>query len=209
MFSVSRRLIMGMALVAPLVVMAAPSRADAPADAFVEDLVNRALKLIANKQMPAAERDQAFAKLLSDNFDIPRIARFVLGRYWTGASDDERTKFIATYRDFVVQSYASQFSSYSGETVKVTSSRPESDDVTIVNSDIDHPNGDPPVQVAWRVHKTGDRFQVVDVDVAGVSMMITQREEFASVIEHGGGTVAGLTQAIQQKLKSGDLNIGG
>jgi phospholipid transport system substrate-binding protein len=62
--------------------------------------------------------------------------------------------------------------------------------------------------VSWRVHKGEDAYKIVDVDVEGVSMMLTQREEFASVIQRSGGTVSGLTQAIEQKIRGGESSGG-
>jgi phospholipid transport system substrate-binding protein len=179
----------------------------AGASQFIDNLVNSALRVLADRSASEAAREQTFQRLLSENFDIPRIARFVLGRYWTGASEQDRRKFIDTYREFIIRSYAARFSEYSGETVKVTSSRPEGANYTVVNSEIIHPSGEPPVKVSWRVRNSGDSYKVVDVDVEGVSMMLAQREEFTSVIERTGGTVGGLIQAIQQKLQSGDLSI--
>jgi len=209
--SMLRRTVFSLLLVLPFLAPAPPAGAAAPADAgaFIGQLANQALQILARKNLGEADREAAFDKLLTVNFDIPRIARFVLGRYWTSASDADKRKFIDTYREFVIRSYAARFSTYGGETVKVTRARAESPDVSIVDSDIIHPNGEPPIKLSWRVHKDANRYQVVDVDVEGVSMMVTQKEEFASVIQRNGGTVAGLIQAIQQKLQSGDLTLGG
>ena len=49
------------------------------------------------------------------------------------------------------------------------------------------------------------RYKIVDVDVEGISMILAQREEFASVIQRNGGTVSGLIQAIRQKLQNNDV----
>jgi phospholipid transport system substrate-binding protein len=194
--------------------LAAPplaARADTAPDArqFINTLVNSALRVLAETKSSDTQREQTFDRLLSQNFDMPRIARFVLGRYWTSASEQDRQKFVEIYREFIIRSYASRFSEYSGEIVKVTSSRPEGADFTVVNSEILLPTGEPGVKVSWRVHKSGDDYKIVDVDVEGVSMMLAQREEFASVIQRNGGTVAGLIQAIERKLKSGDLSMNG
>ncbi len=194
-----------------LTVPTVAARADTAPDArqFINKLVNNALQVLADTKTNEIQREQQFASLLRNNFDIPRIARFVLGRYWTSASEPDRQRFISLYRDFIIKSYASEFSEYRGETVKVTNTRPESGDITVVSSEIVHPNGDPPVRVSWRVHHDGDEYKIVDVDVEGVSMMLAQREEFTSVIQRNGGTIAGLIQAIQQKLQSGDVSTNG
>jgi len=199
--TILRRAALAFLMLLPAMLPAAPSRADDVKDAsgFVQTLVGQALTVLATKGMPASEREQKFAVILTDNFDVPRIARFVLGRYWAGTSDDERKAFIDAYRDYIIHSYSARFGEYGGESVKVTNARPESDSITVVNSDIVHPNGDPPVKVSWRVFKAANGYRIVDVDVEGVSMMVTQREEFATVIQRSGGTVAGLTQVLRQK----------
>ncbi|HLJ64488.1 MAG TPA: ABC transporter substrate-binding protein [Stellaceae bacterium] len=174
------------------------------ATAFVNSLVKDALAALANKQQSNDARAQSFRTLLDQNFDLPRISRFVLGRYWEGASEQERKDFSRLFEEYVVRSYAVSFGQYNGETVKVTGSRPEGETGTIVSSQIDLPNGAPPAKVDWRVRHEGNDYRIVDVNVEGVSMVLTQREQFAAVIQRGGGTVASLNQSLQQKLASGD-----
>jgi phospholipid transport system substrate-binding protein len=190
-----------------MLIPAVAVRADTAPDArqFITKLVNKALQTLAETTTDEATREQDFRHLLRDNFDVPRIARFVLGRYWSSASDQERQRFVEIYREFIIKSYAAQFEQYRGETVKVTNARPEGTDITVVNSEIIHPSGDPPIRVAWRVHRNGNDYKIVDVDVEGISMLLAQREEFTSVIQRNGGTLSGLIRAIQQKLQAGEL----
>jgi len=198
------------ALLMPLLALLAPAvaaRADTAPDArqFINRLINKALQTLAETTTDESRREQDFRHLLRDNFDTPRIARFVLGRYWNSASEQERQHFVDIYREFIIKSYAAQFAQYRGETVKVTTSRPEGPDITVVNSEIIHPSGDPPIHVAWRVHRdSGNDYKIVDVDVEGVSMLLAQREEFATVVQRNGGTLSGLIQALQQKLQAGE-----
>jgi len=209
--SFSRRGALICLFILALTVPTVAPRADTAPDArqFINRLVTDALRVLADTKTNETQREQQFAALLRDNFDVPRIARFVLGRYWASASEPDRQRFISLYRDFIIRSYASEFSEYRGETVTVTNARPESADIMIVNSEIVHPNGDPPVRVTWRVHRDGNNYKIIDVAVEGISMMLAQREEFTSVIQRNGGTIGGLIQAIQQKLQSNDLSVNG
>jgi phospholipid transport system substrate-binding protein len=203
MVFVDRRAVFSLLVVLPICLASPLARADQASEAkeFVDQMVSHALGTLADKQMSEADREKNFAEILGKDFDIPRISRFVLGRYWGSASDADRNQFMAAYQQYIVRSYASRFGEYSGETVKVTGARPEGDAVVVVTSDIIHPDGDPPAKVSWRVHKGEEAYKIVDVDVEGVSMMLTQREEFASVIQRSGGTVSGLTQAIEAKIR--------
>lgn len=199
-----RRSLSLMVLVLAFVLPATASRAApaANAGAFIQTLVSQAIDLLNNKQMTAPDREQHFTTLLHENFDIPRIARFVLGRYWLTATPQERQEFTQLFGRWVVQTYSARFSEYKGETVKVTGSRAESPTSTMVSSQLIRPSGAPPAKVDWRVRNENGDYKIVDVDVEGVSMALTQRDEFASVIQRNGGTVASLNHMLEQKLAS-------
>jgi phospholipid transport system substrate-binding protein len=183
-------------------------RAEPATDAagFVNELVHQALKSIDNKQVTEQERTNHFRDLLSKDFDMPRIGRFVLGRYWNDASDQDKQQFQQLFQEYVVRAYAQRFGEYNGETVKIMGSRQESETSTLVQSQILRPNGAPPAKVDWRVRKGDTGFKIVDVDVEGVSMVLTQREEFGSVMQRAGG-VPGLNKTLQEKLASGDTSL--
>jgi phospholipid transport system substrate-binding protein len=168
---------------------------------LVSQLVNQAISIIVDKQAP--DREAKFRDLLQTGFDIPRISRFVLGRYWNGASDVQRQQFTKLFEDWIVRTYSSRFGDYSGETIQVTGTRPESDTTTVVLSQFVSPSGAPPAKVEWHVRKNSDNdFEIVDVSVEGVSMALTQRDEIAAVADRSGGSVEGLNQALQQKISS-------
>lgn len=173
--------------------------------ALVNDLVAQALATLQNKQLSDTEREQKFRALLEADFDIPRISRFVLGRYWNSASPAERQTFGQLFERWIVRIYAGRFKEYSGETVKVTGSRAESESSSIVSTDIIQADGAPSVKVDWRVRHDENDFKIVDVNVEGVSLALTQREEFASVVGRNGGTVSGLNKTLEDKLTTNEM----
>ncbi len=203
MVSISRRSLALMALVAAFVFPVARLKAaSADPKTLVDGLVQQALALIRNKKLDDGARSRQFQALLDQNFDIPRISRFVLGRYWNAAEANDLKLFNNLFEQWVVQLYSSRFKEYAGETVSVTNARPESDTSYVVLSQLIHPDGSPPTLVTWHVNKADSGLRIVDVEVEGVSMALTEREEFASIIQRNGGSVASLNQAMQQKLAS-------
>jgi len=210
MRSPSRRSLSVLALATAFLVWAAPVRA-APIDpsTFVNGLVQQALSLLRNPQMPDAQREDRFSTLLHSGFDIPRIARFVLGRYWLSASDQERDQFNHLFAQWVVRTYSARFKEYSGETIKVTGAREETPTSYVVSSQLIRTNGAPPTTIYWHVRKSNDDLKIVDVEVEGVSMALTEREEIAAVIQRSGGSVATLNQQLQQRLNSGPVPASG
>ncbi len=200
----SRRVVLGLAAILAAGVAFAPNAKAAPskeAESFITSLANEALKDLSDK-LPEQELEQHFKALLDKNFDMPRISRFVLGRYWNSANDKEKQDFQSLFEQYVVRAYSVRFSEYSGETVKVTGSRSDSPENVVVASQIMQPDNAPPVHVDWIVRKDGGAFHIADVSVDGVSMVLTQKQEFAAVIERNGGGVTGLNKAIADKLNN-------
>lgn len=170
--------------------------------ALINQLVTQAINVIVEKNAPENEREQKFRSLLQTGFDVPRISRFVLGRYWNVANDDQRKEFSQLFEDWIVRTYSARFRDYSGEKLQVIGTRNEGPTTTVVVSQFVSPTGAPPAKVEWVVRKSGDSdYSIVDVSVEGVSMALTQRDEIAAVADRNGGTVDGLNRAMQEKIK--------
>ena len=173
---------------------AIPGAAAADPAAMISNLGSQALQVLG-KDATQSQRVARFRDLLREDFDVPGIARFVLGRYWNTATEEQRAEFTKLFEDYIAVAYATRLAEYTGETFKVIGSRPEADGA-IVSSQILRPAGAAPVKVDWRV--TG-RNKISDVSVDGISMAVTQRSEFASVIQHNGGQVQGLITMLREK----------
>lgn len=202
-------LALGSLAVAPLAPAAAQARPGAVAAApeageFIVKLADRAIAGLTDANVAKPDREQRFRRLLNEGFDVAHIARFVLGRYWRVASETERAEYLRLFEDFIVNSYAQRFGEYAGENLKVTNTRAAADDVTVF-SDLLRPNG-PAVKVEWKLRRDGSSFRIVDVVVEGVSMSITQRDDFSATIQRSGGKVEGLLAVLRDKIKTTSVN---
>ena len=100
-----------------------------------------------------------------------------------------------------MQAYSNRFKDLGGKKFVVTQSRAISASQSLVLSEIIIP-GKPSIKVNWRVTSKGRQYKVVDVVVEGISMSVTQRDEFVSVIRQTGGKVSGLIRALRKKTKT-------
>ena len=176
----------------------AGSIAEAPGE-FIEKLADKAVAALTIDDISRVERVQRFRKLLNDHFDVKTIGRFVLGRYWRKASEEERAEFLMLFEDLIVDTYVDRFAKYSGENLSVTKTEAAWNDDSIVFSSINRPGGGPPVGVAWRLRLRNGSYLIIDVMVEGVSMGQTQRSEFASVIRRNDGEVKGLIAKLRDR----------
>jgi len=183
-----------------VVAYAAPVQASTPAD-FVKQMGDKAFASLSEPGLTSDERAERFRILLNEAFDLPRIARFALGRYWRTSSEEEQKEFVALFEKYVIQAYANRFQDLSGQKLNVIDAREISAAQALVLSEIEIP-GKPPVKINWRVQSKDDEHKIVDVMVEGISMSVTQRDEFAAVIRQNGGKVDGLIKALRRKTGS-------
>jgi len=178
----------------------APDAVAADADLFMNQLWGQTVEVLS-KKVPRAERLTRFRQLYLADFDGPSIARFVLGRYWHSASEQEQQEFLKLFEDYVVFVYGTRLSNFNGERFKVRGSRTD-ESGTIVSTDIVSPNGDAPIKVDWRLITDHGSFKINDVIIEGISMLVTQRSEFATVIQRHGGRVGELLTMMRERTKT-------
>ena len=196
----SRYLALGALLLAAL--SQTPARAADEPSAFIQNLGDQAIQILQNKQLGQKDREAQFSKLFTEGFDVAEIGRFVLGRYWNVASPDQQQQYQKLFATYVVAVYANRFSQYSGEKFTVAGSQPTPDGASVA-SQIIRPNGGPPINIVWKIAKEASSFKIRDVVAENLSMTVTQRAEFASVVERGGGGTAGidaLNNTLKQKI---------
>lgn len=155
---------------------------------FIASMGDRGINFLGNPSMSDDAKKAEFRKLLNDSFDMNTIGRFSLGTYWKTATPAQQAEYQKLFNAMIVKVYSKRFSEYKGQSFEVKSARKENEKDSVVTSFI-VPNDGPKVQVDWRVRNKGGSYRVVDVIVEGVSMSQTQRADFASVIQRGGGKV--------------------
>ncbi len=167
------------------------------AEKFISTMGDEAIGFLSNSNLSVSQKEQEFRKLLNRNFDMDTISRFALGRNWQTASAAQKKEYQSLVNNMIVEVYSQRFNDYQGESFEVKSSQPTGKSDYLVSSVI-VPEGGSKVKVDWRVRDNNGRFKIVDVIVEGVSMTLTQRSEFASVIQRGGGDVDALIAHLKK-----------
>lgn len=180
---------------------AAAASSFANAGAFLADLSQRASSQLNEAGLSDEEKQRRFRTLLTEGFDVAAIGRFVLGRYWRGASEDERREFLQTFEDTLVFRFLPILGEYADDTLKVDSVRPFADAANIfsVESQLKRKSG-PPVRLDWRIHQGANGYQILDVVAEGVSVAVTLRAEYNAVLKQNGGKVSELNAALRKMI---------
>ncbi len=168
------------------------------ASAFVNALGTEAVAVMSDKSITRAERVRHFHILFHKNFDVPTIARFVLGRYWNQTTPAQQQEYLTQFEELVIRTYAAHFDSYGGSNLRVISSRLEGEHDAFVMTEIIPAQG-PPTSVEWRVRQRDSQLGIIDIVVAGVSMSVSERQEFSSVIQAKAGSIDAFLTALREK----------
>ena len=164
---------------------------------FVEKLGKQVVEKVSNTEITELERYNNFKKLYLSSFDNYYISRFVLGRYWKTIDKGIQKKFVDSFNNYIVATYAPKFKGWEG-TFKAVESLFENNYYN-VKMDILNKDG-PTLKMMWKMYLNKNKeFKILDVNIDGVSMLVTQRAEFLSVIKNHPNGVNGLIDAMNKK----------
>ncbi len=178
----------------------AQTGAEASAINLVEKLGKEAVDLLSNTDVSDTEKRAGFTQIVVQNFNMPLIGRFVLGKHWRKSSKDQQSEFQDLFQQYIITTYQKRIGDYAGENLKIVKARLLNKKEVLVNSQILRPKG-PPIKLDWRIRKSkNDRQQIIDLIVENVSMALTHREEFSSVVSKHDGDVEGLLERLRKHV---------
>jgi phospholipid transport system substrate-binding protein len=184
------RVVLGTLLLLP--VLSSPAQANvADAEKIVRDTTTQVIdRLVAEKDQLKAHPERIYDlihELVIPHFDFASMAKWVLGRNWRDASQQQRDSFVGEFQTLLVRTYAKALLEYSEEEIKFLPSEQNPDsNLIVVKTEVDQPGGTAPIPIHYRMHVSGGEWKVVDVSVDGVSLVSTYRGSFASEIQKSG-----------------------
>ena len=169
-----------------------------PSADLIQRLADQATPVLNDDGITAAVRSDRMRDVLRSALDREKMAPALLGRYWRRAKPAQRTELVDLLEAYLVNSYASRVDSMDGDVRFAVGGERRLGDRVMVDSQVIRPNG-PPVAVSWQVEEGASGPAVTDIVVEGVSLIVSQRADFASVIRQQGG-IDGLIALLKRKV---------
>jgi phospholipid transport system substrate-binding protein len=145
-----------------------------------------------------AQRDAKLHELFGHYFDVDGGAEFALGRYRAVATPEQQQEFFRLYGEYTVRTYGARLNQIGDATFRVTGVR-LNDRSAVVASEISRPDGHR-VEVIWSLTNCDGNFKITDLTIGGVSMRMTQRDDFAQWIQNNGGRFDTLLTVMRQQI---------
>src|SRR6516165_9605199 len=188
-----RRLILGAVAAAPvLVAMGGAAKADAISPDAAKDFINQSGQKLVNivNSQTGSQKSEALRQLVNQIVAVDLVGDYVLGRYINVATPQQHQQFQTLFHQLLSYNITYQINAYQGVAFTVNGATQQGNDM-VVDTTITTP-GKAPADVGWAVDEIDGQPKIVDVIVAGTSLRITTRNDYASVITDNGGQVSAL-----------------
>ena len=144
--------------------------------------IDKIIYAYQNNDLPSENRFLMIEQTINNNFAGSGIAKFVAGKSWNGASKDTKLEYIKLFKRHLALNIASLMQGYSNQNYELTNSKyDEKNKVSLIDMEVYSDTGS--IQVTWRVKKSKDRYFVIDLLVADISLVVTKRSEFNSMLK--------------------------
>lgn len=193
---VAGALLGAMALLGSMVAGAAPTSEQA--ESLVRGVGDEVIEVLADDGLSNDDKLARLIDLLDEPIDIDLVARLILGRHWRTATPEQQAEYLELFRDYALDSIASKLNLYDGQRFDVTSAKVLNERDALVTTLIISEDGRPPLKVDWRLREIDGTLVAIDVIVENVSMIVTQRSEFSSVVERQG--MDGLLAELRSRI---------
>lgn len=169
----------------------------AEAEAMITTMIEELTRLVTSG-LSDAEQKVRFRDLFERYAAVPQITRFVIGAPWREMSDAQKARFQESLLDYVARTYVDLLLDYEGQTITVSGSIDFGRRGVVVTSIAKGPDFDDR-EVEWLVSDRGGTGpKLVDITALGISLLQTQRQEFAAMLDKTGGDVDAFLDDLDQ-----------
>lgn len=169
------------------------------AASFIQQTGEAMVATLNSTTLTLPQRRERVANILRQAVDIEGTGRFILGRWWRVASPAEQQEYLRLFEETLIRNLASRFGEFQGVRFAMGRSQQRTEDDVLVTTIVERP-GTPPINLDWRVADVNGHPRVVDLVAEGTSLRLTQRSEYSSVVQRGGGQVSALLTAMRGQL---------
>ena len=186
---------------AALPVMAASAQGSGTPQAPVQGLNQALMQAEKDGSKPFQARYDALAPAVDRAFNLQQILQTGVGLRWTAVPADQKQQLLKVFRAYTITSYASDFSSDSGDKIEVLPETRSLGADKVIETQIQPKSGEP-TRIDYVMRQGPSGWQAVDVLLQGtISQAAVQRSDFRSQLEGGGAQklIASLQANVDKK----------
>ena len=177
-------------------VLTEPADAATAAEQYVAR-VGKSILGVASGGGSVSQKKGKFRSLMKSNAAISTIGVFSLGKYKSKLKSSQRSEYFSLVETFVAGLFIKYVKEFAGERLEITGSKKRGAKEILVSSKVHFSSGRAPLDVRWRLIKSGGGYKIFDIRVLGIWLAIQQRTEFTSVIKKNNGDFGALLKFLR------------
>ncbi|MCX2861366.1 ABC transporter substrate-binding protein [Paucibacter sp. PLA-PC-4] len=181
----------------PLVARAADASA---ADTLIRQLSLETIEAVkADKAIQAGDVQKIIALVdakVMPHINFQRMTASAVGRFWRQATPEQQKRLQDEFKILLVRTYAGALTQVKDQTIALRPLRASPDDTEVVVRTEVRGRGDP-IQLDYRLEKTGNVWRIYDVNVLGIWLADQYRNSFAQEI--GANGIDGLIKTLAER----------
>ena len=141
------------------------------------------ISILRNKDIEQKVKEMRIDKIVTPIFEFPLMAKLSLGRkHWPKLDSQQREKFTQLFSERLKKSYWEKIALYKNEAVLFKSTEKKKT-TYIIPTELLYK--DKKVAILYKLRKVGKSWKIYDVEIQGVSVLLTYRSQFDEILRHG------------------------
>ena len=149
---------------------------------WLQSEIDKILNTYKNDNISNVEKFQYVEDTINQNFAGAGIAKFVAGKAWATGDKETKETYIKSFKRHLALNIAAIMEGYSGQTYSLIQIKnDEANQVILIDMEVLSETNK--ILITWRVKESKNKFYVIDLIVADISLVLTKRSEFNSMLK--------------------------
>jgi phospholipid transport system substrate-binding protein len=165
-------------------VLASPPAVAADSATQVVENLHAELLLVMRQaaELGYTGRYERLAPVVTSSYDLPFIAKTVVGRYWRKFTPEQKSEFVETFTHLSIAIYADRFDGYSGESFRAVSEEELRKGRRLIRTLLVKSSGEQ-IELNYILHQSSDEWRIINVIAQGVSDLSLKRADYTSYLK--------------------------
>lgn len=147
--------------------------------------IDNVLEILQKKEKSNTQKGDEIIKIVDDVFDYELMAKIALGKEaWASITTEKQKEFSKVFEDKLKKSYIEKLKLYNDQKVKIIGLKPYNN--TRLQLETELLGKDGTYQINYNFYnksKDSNEWLIYDVDLVGVSIIQTYRQQFAGILK--------------------------
>ena len=158
------------------------------AELFVQNFANNAIKILGDETMEKKIKGNKIADHVLKNVNIDWVAlKLIPKKLWeTDDNKDKQIEYVDSFRTYFTTYLINKLDYYDQQKILVLDSKEsKGGKFVIVNSSIINDGTETlTLPIKWVLQVNEEKYQIIDLDIEGISLLKSQRAEFNSILSN-------------------------